>query len=326
MKTTGFRHAGASCGAALLLVAAACRNTEVTSPSTEGLRGTPATIANSVDLLTLTGRIAFVRNGQIYVMNANGTGVTRLTNSTALNEAPTWSPDGSRIAFVRSITVSPEIFVMNANGTGVTRLTHNSAIERAPDWSPDGSKIAFVSDRADHDEIYVMKADGSGVTRLTTKLPFQGCGGTSHGSEEAPAWSPDGSKIAFLHKTTCFSNDIDVMKANGTGVTRLTNAGLAGSLAWGRTGKIAFDPRVTPGVGFSDGEIAVVTVNGATVTRLTSNTANDLFPAWSPDGTKIAFESDRAGNFEIYAMNANGTGVTRLTHNLAFDGEPAWGH
>ena len=111
------------------------------------------------------------------------------------------------------------------------------------------------------------------------------------------------------------------MLANGTGRTRLTSAGLAVKVAWGPTGKIAFDPRVEPGVGFSDYEIAVVTVNGAAVTRLTNNSTNDERPTWSPDGSKLAFESDRNGNFAIYTMNANGTGVTRLASGF----EPAWG-
>ena len=60
-------------------------------------------------------------------------------------------------------------------------------------------------------------------------------------------------------------------------------------------------------------------------TQLTSNAVTDSHPTWSPDGSKIAFQSDRAGNFEIYAMTATGTGVTRLTNNTAVDGQPTWG-
>jgi Tol biopolymer transport system component len=68
-----------------------------------------------------------------------------------------------------------------------------------------------------------------------------------------------------------------------------------------------------------------VTVSGAVVTYLTNNTVTDDYPTWSPDGSKLAFESDRDGDFEIYLMNPNGTGVTRLTNNTVFDGQPAWG-
>jgi TolB protein len=186
----------------------------------------------------------------IYVVNGSGT-VTRLTNNGG--SQPAWSPGGSKIAFVRS----DGTYVMNANGTGVTRLTSSGATDKAPAWSPNATQIAFVSNRADqHDEIYVMNANGTGVTRLTKNLPIQGCGGPIFRRfEESPTWSPDGGKIAFLHKSTCFSYDIEVMNANGTAVTRLVNGGFAGKLAWGPTGKIAFDPRVQPGVGLSDHEI-----------------------------------------------------------------------
>jgi Tol biopolymer transport system component len=68
-----------------------------------------------------------------------------------------------------------------------------------------------------------------------------------------------------------------------------------------------------------------VTVSSGSVTRLTNNTAEDLYPTWSPDGTKLAFESDRDGDLEIYAMSATGTGVTKLTKNSVDDFEPAWG-
>jgi TolB protein len=115
------------------------------------------------------------------------------------------------------------------------------------------------------------------------------------------------------------------MNADGTGAAKLTDAKFALKLAWGRTSKIVFDGRVWPNEGLSDGEIAVVTVSGAAVTRLMSNAVEDEYPSWSPDASKIAFASNRAGNFEIYAMNASGTGVTRLTNNAALDTEPAWG-
>jgi Tol biopolymer transport system component len=315
------------CGAAYWLVAVACNAPD--DPSLGGPQATtagPQVPAATVSSLSVTGRIAFVRNGEIYVMKADGSGVSRLTNNAANDGQPAWSPDGKKIAFVSNRAGNDEIYVMNADGTGVTRLTNNTTADKAPAWSPNGTKIAFVSNRADqHDEIYVMSANGSGVTQLNKNLPEQGCNTCHGGAVEAPTWSPDGTKIAFLRRATIFSWDIDLMNPDGSGVTRLTNAGFAGRLSWGRTGKIAFDPHVDPGVGFSDYEIAVVTVNGAAVTRLTNNTAQDEYPSWSPDGTKIAFESNRGGNFEIYLMNANGTGTTRLTSNTVFDGEPAWG-
>jgi hypothetical protein len=135
------------------------------------------------------GQIAFVRgtNGEprtyeIYVMNADdGSGQTRLTDNSASDGDPSWSPDGTKIAFDsdRDENGNRDIYVMNADdGSGQTRLTNNPDFDEFPSWSPDGTKIAFASDRdstnnGENDAIYVMNADdGSGQTRLTNTDTF----------------------------------------------------------------------------------------------------------------------------------------------------------
>src|SRR5436190_24267124 len=124
-----------------------------------------------------SGQIAFAsdRLGQfdIYLMNANGTGIQRLTDDLAFDFWPSWSPDGSRIAFTsdrdsQTGSVNLEIYVMNADGTGVTRVTSDTAQDDEPAWSPDGTRLAFRSNRDGNAEIYVVNADGSGRGRLTT--------------------------------------------------------------------------------------------------------------------------------------------------------------
>src|SRR5215212_9247062 len=173
------------------------------------------------------------------------------------------------------------------------------------------SKIAFYSaPDGDTFDIYTMNPDGSGVTQLTTA-----------GSEFAPAWSPDGSKIAFQsHRDG--NTEIYAMNANGSGQTNLTNSpGHDEYPDWSPDGsKIAFHSA-------PDGDtfdIYTINPDGSGVTQLTT-TGTERFPVWSPDGSKIAFESQRDGNAEIYVMNANGSGQTNLTNGPGQDEFPDWG-
>jgi len=271
-------------------------------------------------------RIAFMSNRdgplEIYVMNANGSGQTNLTNNPAGDSDPAWSPDRSKIAFTSDRDGNDEIYVMNADGTDQTNLTqYPAADDSGPAWSPDGAKIAFASYRDGNWEIYVMNANGSGQTNLTLIIFCCGPGP----DDTAPAWSPDGSKIAFASKYVG-DFDIYVMNADGSGQANLTqHPGVSDTdPAWSPDGsQIAF-------ASHRDGnfEIYVMNADGTGQARLTNNSADDLAPAWSPGGAKIAFASDRDGNYsyEIYAMNADGSGQTRLT-NIPYpvnNRDPAW--
>ena len=100
---------------------------------------------------------------------------------------PTWSPDGSRIAYASLHGQEWDVHVINADGSGGRRLTTAAGMDWEPAWSPDGSRIAFVSKRDGNNEIYVMDADGSDQTNITNHSA----------SDTAPSWSPDGSMVAF---------------------------------------------------------------------------------------------------------------------------------
>ena len=117
-------------------------------------------------------------NEELYIMNADGSGQTRLTHNKARDYQPSWSPDGKRITFVSDRDGSPEIYVMQADGSAQVRYTQNVAIEESPTWSPDGKKIAFVSYMHDTSEIIVMNSDGTNQVRLTNNST----------NDYAPSW------------------------------------------------------------------------------------------------------------------------------------------
>ena len=262
----------------------------------------------------INGKIAFQSrrdgNWQIYVMNADGSEETRLTNNNYNDMTPDWSPVGTEIVFMSDRDGYWEIYVMNADASGQTRLTNNNYADEYPRWSPDGTKIAFYSDRDGNREIYVMNTDGSGQTRLTN----------NNADDEYADWSPDGTKIIFSSARDG-NWEIYVMNSDGSAQTRLTNNNSYDTRpCWSPDGiKILFQSDRD-----GNAQIYVMNADGSGQTRLTNNNAADVCPRWSPDGTKIAFQSNRDGNAEIYVMNADGSGQTRLTYNSASDYWPFW--
>ena len=186
-------------------------------------------------------------------------------------------------------------------------------------FSGSNEQIAFYSERDGNQEIYVMNVDGSNQTKLTSV----------NANDSDPGWSPDRTKIAFESDRDGNSN-IYVMNADGSGLTRLTDDPADDSNPrWSPDGtKISFNTNrdSTEQENFQNQEIYVMNAaDGSNQTRLTYNDVQDTGSSWSPDGTKIAFASEKDGNPEIYLMNAaDGSGQTRLTNTAAAEGEPDW--
>jgi TolB protein len=175
-------------------------------------------------------RIAFtsLRRDGIWVMNADGTGLRRVTTSPSIDIEPTWSPDGKRLAFARNVPgYKTEVFVVGVDGKGLRRLTSNRGEDFEPDWAPNGKRIAwsFVASRAGHPSgIFTMNPDASSkryrgqgiapdwspdgrrfVFTLRGELWTEAVGMTDRrrlpvapGADARPEWSPDGTQIAFL--------------------------------------------------------------------------------------------------------------------------------
>ena len=262
----------------------------------------------------LTGRIVFTSNRSgnydIWVMNADGTGLQQLTTTRGGDRIPAWSPDGTQIAFMKA-SYNPDLYVMNANGTNVRRLTDAVDEDCCPDWSPDGSKIVFHSRRSGQQfDIYVMNADGTNQRVLASSPAYDG----------TATWSPDGRQIVF--RTTRFNgNDIAVMNADGTNVQRITTGGRLNRVPqWSPVDdRILFVSNRT-----GNDDIYVVNADGTGLRQLTFTSAREDEPEWSPDGTKILFSSTRDGNEELYVMDADGTDPVRLTNHPGVDMLGAW--
>ncbi|MFN0278230.1 MAG: cohesin domain-containing protein [Pyrinomonadaceae bacterium] len=147
----------------------------------------------------------------VYSVNADGTGLTLLTNGGINNSdsSPTGSPDGSRIAFSSNRDgLIPSIYIMNADGSNVTRLTNQFPYSDAgPEWSPDGKRMIFETNQGLCSCIGIINLDGTGRTVI--------------GSGQFPSWSPDGTKIIFALLTQT-GYHINTMNPDGTGITQLT--------------------------------------------------------------------------------------------------------
>jgi Tol biopolymer transport system component len=271
------------------------------------------------------GRIVFWREdsgefAQIWVANKDLSNQHKLTRGPSNSGWAVWKPGGAKLAFdsdradpdtsggPTDISGINDIFKMNPDGTGVVKLTHSESFNGSPGWSPDG-KITFVSDRRNHQgrmEIHVMNADGSNVRRLTT-LPSEAM------YEDAPRFSPDGSRIVFTRYITDPGRSaLFTVRVRGGGLKQLTPWGNGANDAdYSPDGKkIVFEAYPNKWCG---GEIYMVDSDGHNLTNITDNRcqAGSGDPVWSPKGNKILFAEANffsgGFGFGLATMNPDGT-------------------
>src|SRR6266516_1952285 len=267
----------------------------------------------SFDRMTLDGT-------NIYVMNADGTNAVAITTNTAAppylssNSDPTWSADGTRIAFVsdRDGRRRKEIWVVNTDGTGLVKLTTNVQLgsdgqgpfygwDTQPSWSPDGSRIVFSSNRdgLSSVELYIMNSDGSNQTRLTNNIS----------DDLSPTWSPDSQRIAF------YSNGgsrfgINIMNRDGSNVVNVTHE--ASMPAWSPDGTRLAIRQGDPTNGFKP-QLYTMNIDGSNLLRITNNTFDSLEESWAPISSAPIPTSTISG----HVVDGGGAPITGATLSLS---------
>jgi Tol biopolymer transport system component len=283
-------------------------------PSATPVPTPPLIVARSVPSIAYQSKEPGDSRWFVQVMNSDGSDRVRLAaGQSGFLSAPSWSPDGSKLAFASDAEGHSDIWVMDIDGSNAVNLTQDEAEDHSPAWSPDGHWIAFASLRdSRYWELYVMRPDGADLQRLTW---------WEDASDLSPSWSPDGTKIAFASKRDG-NWEIYTMDRDGGNLARLTdNPADDTNPAWAPDGsRIAF---VSTRDGYA--EIYVMSITGGQVTNISNAPySSEHGPTWSPDGGRIAFYSDRDGSWNIHVMASDGSDVTRLTGGQSNDQVPAW--
>ena len=240
-------------------------------------------------------------NLDIAVRAPDGT-VRQVTTAPAFDGLPSWSPDGTRIAWIVNHDGRNDIVVADVDGSHRAQLTDDAAQDVFPRWSPDGTAIAFSSNRDGDQEIYLMAPDGSDVRRITSNA----------WDDLAATWSPDGSMLAYVSMDG--GQHVRVLAPDGSSDRAVTSgAGKEWWPAWSPDGRrIAYE---------SGGIIFIVPVDGGDPVRLPIPQIRvTMFPAWAPS-TNILFSSDG----DLYSAAEDGTNLVRLTASSTEETTPAWG-
>lgn len=283
------------------------------------------TTATSFDVeckAIVSNQIAFVSdrngNGDIFIMNADGSSQKPLIASSDMENYPSLSPNGTRIAYGKapSGTDDYQLYVADVDGSNETALTSGTGGAQTifSSWSPDGKKIAFTTQRDGNYEVYTMNSDGSAQTNISRSDSLDGISNAS--------WSPDGNKILFYSKRGQ-GTDFEIYLGNtdGSGMVQLTDNTYEDRYpSWSPDGsKIMFTSNKD-----GDSEIFVMNADGSGVVQLTNNSVDDNASSWSSDGTEITF-TRYDDNIDIYKINVDGSGLeTNLSSYPGADVWPNW--
>ncbi|GJM42503.1 MAG: hypothetical protein DHS20C20_27850 [Ardenticatenaceae bacterium] len=323
----------------LLLILVACLPEESTSgPQPDPIKPVTAVPTSGIVFVTMRHverNTSLHQNWELYLVQPDGTGLTRLTENDRVDTSPSWSPDGRQLTFRSRVDGSSDIIVMDANGTNWRNLINDPEDsifdEFYPEWNPQRDLIALYTDRyyspqaecAWHRVGIMPLAGGADDIQMLDELKTE---------QETLAWSPDGRHLAFSSRCN-FEREVAVelfeWDIDSGEVVQLTDDGyINASPAYSHDGRFLAYQSVRPEAG---ADVFVLDLETGAIANLTHNPEfKDSHPTWSPDDSQIAFASDRDGNDEIYVMDvilepfASGANLVNITNHPAKDFEPAW--
>jgi len=256
-------------------------------------------------------RIAFIsdRSGasELWVMDWNGSNPKQLTKHGSIALAPAWAPDGSKLVFTSFLRGTPALFELIPQEGYLRPLWNQGGVNSSASFSPDGSQVAFASSVDGNVDIYTISTQGGTPRRLTT----------ARGIDTQPAWAPNGRQIAFT-SARAGSPQIFLMDSDGSNVRQLSfGSQFHDEATWAPDGtRVACTTR-------ENRTFQLATIDTVTAARqVLAGPGNNESPMFSPDGSMIAFSSDRTGRPQIFVTDSDG-----VPHQLTREGSnhsPAW--